>query len=382
MSARVLFATNLRPWPPYGGQYIRTLNLIDSLRQQAELAVLSPPADAGYDLAGLGVAWFPMPAGPLRERFDALFRPAPAWADCLARALADFQPAVVWFDYAYWGPYAAQAQRAGARIVLDRHNVQPRITRQRVATTPWGGRYLAGWGRYAAEVWHERRWLPRFDRLVCVSAQDMAYYARFVPAARLACIPNYVNETWYNQMPLPSRTVATVVITAQFNSFQNLHGARWFLTQVWPAVHAALPAAEVQLVGEGAEVLTPQAGVGVIIVGRVPSVTPYLRAGTVAAVPLLHGSGSRLKVLEALACEIPLVSTRLGAEGIDLVHGENGWLVDNAAEFAQALVRLLGDADLRRRLAQQGLALLRHDYAFPVNTARVEAVIRPLLTPI
>lgn len=377
MSARVLFATNLRPWPAYGGQFIRTLNLIDSLRQHFELAVLSSPPAADHDRAD--VAWFAMPTGQLRERFSALFRPASDWGGSLARALADFQPTVVWFDYAYWGPYAAQAQRAGARTVLDRHNVQPRITRQRVATTPWGTRYLAGWGRYAAEIWHERRWLPDFDRLVCVSAQDAAYYARFVPPGRLVCIPNYVNEAWYNLMPLPPRAAATVVITAQFHSFQNLHGARWFLTQVWPAVRAAWPTAEVQLVGEGAELLAPLAGAGGIVVGRVPSVTPYLRAGTVAAVPILHGSGSRLKVLEALACEIPLVSTRLGAEGIDLTPGENGWLVEDAAEFAQAVLRLLADADLRGRLARQGLALLRRDYAFPVNTARVQAVIQSLL---
>jgi glycosyltransferase involved in cell wall biosynthesis len=234
--------------------------------------------------------------------------------------------------------------------------------------------------RYPLEAWHERRLFRRCDRVLSVSEADRRYHARFVGDEASLYLPNYVNEAWYHLESPVLRDAGTVVMAGNFGAFQNQAGACWFVDRVWPMVQRAVPAARLQLVGDAPASWrgrVEQAS-GVTCVGRVPSVTPFLRRTTVGVVPLLHGSGTRFKILEALACELPLVSTTTGAEGIALVDGVHARLADTPAAFAQAVVELLTDDVQRQTLAGNGLALLRAEYSFEVNTERLRQIVLSL----
>lgn len=111
-----------------------------------------------------------------------------------------------------------------------------------------------------------------------------------------------------------------------------------------------------------------------------PTVAPYLRRARVGIVPLLHGSGTRFKILEALACALPLVSTTVGAEGIALVDNVHARLADAPGAFAGTVIELLGDAGQGERLAANGLALLQAEYSFEVNTERLRRIVLTLAT--
>lgn len=110
-----------------------------------------------------------------------------------------------------------------------------------------------------------------------------------------------------------------------------------------------------------------------------PDIVPYLRRATIAVVPILHGSGIRFKILEALACEVPVVSTPLGAQGIKVKEGESILLADNAAAFAQAILTLLQDHAKRTQMARQELAVLRQHYTASVNTVRIQQLVTEIL---
>ena len=133
----------------------------------------------------------------------------------------------------------------------------------------------------------------------------------------------------------------------------NIDAAQWLATAIAPRIRAAVPATEVRLVGRPGSNVTELHRPGVVtVVGEVPSMEEELARATVAVVPVRYGSGTRVKILESFAHRIPVVSTTLGAEGLDVEDGVHLLLADDPEEFAAATVRLLGDAGLRVRLTE------------------------------
>jgi glycosyltransferase involved in cell wall biosynthesis len=260
---------------------------------------------------------------------------------------------------------------------MGTHNTQANLAWQEYQATPYGKAHAVQWLRYWAQRIHEQRFFPRFDRIVSVSEADRRYHAQFVGDERSLLIPNYINQAHYVLKEPVERTDNLVIMTGNFNTFQNRQGLDWFLRQVWHRVRRSIPQAQLQLVGRCNNSLVEQLHQhpNVTCIGETPTVAPYLRRATIAAVPLLHGSGTRFKILEAFTCETPVVSTTLGAQGLDLVPGESIMLADTGPDFAQAIVNLLKHSPRRSRLAQNGLNILRKQYSFDVNTQRIRKFV-------
>ncbi len=382
----ILFVTELQVWPPYGGERLHAYTMIDSLSRGCTVTVLAPRPAADCPLLGQVQDWRDLPGVATsfwRRVIDSrlVVMQRRSWYQALERLLKEVRPQVVWFNYGHWGHYANLAQAHGARTIQQTHNAQSRLQCQGLSSRPLTRWHLYYGVRYLLEAWHEHHLFRRFDRVLSVSEQDRRYHARFVNDGVSLYQPNYLNEAWYQlERPL-SREARLVMMTGNFGAFQNQAGASWFINEVWPTVRRTVPTARLELVG-GAAVWwrkTVEQTPGVTCRGVVSSVAPYLRRATVGIVPLLHGSGTRFKVLEALACELPLVSTTLGAEGIALVHGEHALLADEVQPFAQAVIELLTHSEQRQHLVDNGSALLRQQYSFAVNTARLQRIVEGVL---
>ncbi|HEY1416349.1 MAG TPA: glycosyltransferase family 4 protein, partial [Myxococcaceae bacterium] len=144
----------------------------------------------------------------------------------------------------------------------------------------------------------------------------------------------------------------------------NIDAAQWLATDIAPLVQAAMPGTEVRLVGRpGANVSQLHRPGLLTVVGEVPTMEEELARAVVAVVPIRYGSGTRIKILESFAHRVPVVSTTLGAEGLDVQDGVHLLIADDPDEFAAATVRLLGDSALRSRIAREAekLYLLRYD---------------------
>jgi glycosyltransferase involved in cell wall biosynthesis len=133
----------------------------------------------------------------------------------------------------------------------------------------------------------------------------------------------------------------------------NIDGAEWLATAIAPRIRAAVPATEVRLVGLPATSVKRLHRPGIVtVVGQAPSMEDELARASVAVVPLRYGSGTRVKILESFAHRVPVVSTTVGAEGLDVEDGVHLLVADDPEEFAAATVRLLRDTRLRVRLTE------------------------------
>ena len=165
-----------------------------------------------------------------------------------------------------------------------------------------------------------------------------------------------------------------MVLTGSFDWKPKHHNLRVLLTEIMPRIRAKEPKATLDVVGSVPEELkklgerTP----GVTITGRVPDVRPYVRRASLVLNYLESGGGIALKLLEAMAMRKPVLSNSLGCEGINVEHGKQVFLADGPEEFAEAAARLLGDARVRRALAERGYQLIRETYSWTVITKRFQ----------
>jgi glycosyltransferase involved in cell wall biosynthesis len=135
----------------------------------------------------------------------------------------------------------------------------------------------------------------------------------------------------------------------------------WFLEEVYPRVQAGAPGVRLIITGDHADLPLPPAD-NVTLTGFVDDVRPLVAAAAVSLVPVRVGGGTRLKILETMALHTPVVATAKGAEGLDVRHGDHLLIADAPEDFAEAVLRMLGDPALRQRLIENGYHLVRERY--------------------
>jgi glycosyltransferase involved in cell wall biosynthesis len=144
----------------------------------------------------------------------------------------------------------------------------------------------------------------------------------------------------------------------------TIEAVRYFVEDILPLIRERLPEVQFHIVGaKPTEQVTRLASPGVMVHGQVPDMRPYYRKASVVVVPLLRGGGTRLKILEAAASGKPVVSTSLGAEGLDLTPGQDLLVADSASEFADSVIRLVENRERRQQLGRSARQASRaHDW--------------------
>jgi glycosyltransferase involved in cell wall biosynthesis len=158
----------------------------------------------------------------------------------------------------------------------------------------------------------------------------------------------------------------------------NRNGLLWFHKSIWPLVREPLPQVKLVVIGKGrtgSEFSSLRSDPSVDFVGEVESVVPYYRRCGCLIVPLLEGSGTRIKILEAMSLGNPVVSTRIGAEGIEAEHGREILLADKPEEFAAAISRLLGNQQLFDMMRRAGRRLVEQKYDWQSIGKEINRVI-------
>src|SRR4051812_8740731 len=240
-------------------------------------------------------------------------------------------------------------------IVGDTHNVEFDVLRR---TAAHADRVLLR--QYARRQWpamqrEERRCGESVDLVLATSVRDRQVFEHELGLRRVAVVPNGIDLAEFapsTRGPGPD----TILFSGLMSYFPNQQAVRWFLRDVFPTVLRRRPGARLIVAGaDPPRWLTALAGPNLEVTGRVPDIRPFVARAAVVVAPLLIGGGTRVKILEALAMARPIVSTSLGAEGLDLASGESALLADDAAGFADAVVAVLGDPQLAERLGCCGL---------------------------
>ncbi|MHB1784799.1 MAG: glycosyltransferase [Acidimicrobiales bacterium] len=235
-------------------------------------------------------------------------------------------------------------------------------------------------GRDRDKALRLERWVvENFDLTVVTCPEDAAALAGLGPGhLRLEVVPNGVDTGAFQPSP-PIRS-PRLVFTGSLDYLPNVDGLRWFCKEVWPTIKTRAPEATLQIVGRspvGAVVdLARLDGVEVDV--DVPRIAPYLEVARVVVVPLRLGSGTRLKVLEAMASGRPVVGTTIGLAGLGIVDGTHALVADDPMEMARQVIELLTNDGTVIKLTEAALALVADEFEWTEIGAKFAGVLGAL----
>jgi len=212
---------------------------------------------------------------------------------------------------------------------------------------------------------YERSALGKFDHIIAVSEHDRQQFLAMASDCCVSVVPTGVDTQKYLPAPPATANPPRVVFTGSMDWEPNIDAVTYFCSDVFPNIRAEFPSVVFQIVGRNPHSSVEQlASDSVEVTGTVPAVSKYLREASVIVVPLRIGGGTRLKIFEAMAVGKAVVSTSIGAEGLDVQGGRDLILADDAKSFAKSVCLLLRDAQARRRYEEAAAKLAaQHDWS-------------------
>ena len=369
------------PYPMDGGGRLRSASLLEYLGLHYDVDIIvfrqpGAPDPAGFIPARLvrRVTVLDLPpngrsfaaralrnAGRVVRHIPPLVDRFSGFAAAVARALSGARYDLGIIDHFWCAPYLEQLSPLCARTVLDLHNVESVLHGHCAAVEGLATAAAHRVFQHASREL-ERLWLPRFSLVLATSQADADRARAIAPQASFAVYPNALPPT-----PLPpAGDEEAIVFSGNMEYHPNVTAVRFFRLEIWPRLRERWPNLVWRLVGKNAAAVR-QFTTGdprIEVAGPVADAVGELARSRVAVVPLLTGSGTRLKILEAWAAGLPVVSTTIGAEGLPVRDGETVLLADGAEAFANAVTRLLTCMELRRSIGSAGRLLLEKEFTW------------------
>ena len=225
---------------------------------------------------------------------------------------------------------------------------------------------------------YEPRIYKKFDHVIVTSEEDALHLRRRCPGLELSVVPNGVDTEFYRPRP-DQEEDHILVYTGTMNNLANTDAMVHFVRDVLPYIKERVPKVKLYVVGrdpsEPVKRLAEEDS-SVVVIGEVEDVRPYIARAGVYVVPLRIGSGTRLKILEALAMEKAVVSTPVGCEGLRVRHGREVLVAEGPRKFASYVVKLMEDKGLRRRLGRNGRRLVEREYDWRICAQRLERTLK------
>jgi glycosyltransferase involved in cell wall biosynthesis len=384
-----LLMTPEAPYPMMGGGPMRTASVLEYLAQKYTVDVIvfrepgAPdprtafPADLVRNVTVIDLPYHSnTQAARVTRNAKRLVRGVPPLVDRFSGFDVSVQDAVKGHEYKvavvehFWcANYFEVLEACCETLVLDLHNIESVLLARCADTENWFGRNaLSRFSRVCADM--ERRVIPHFSMVLVTSEADRAQLQHISPDSKFVVYPNAV--------PLVKEPKAArrdeIVFSGNLEYHPNRSAIEWFAADVWPEVRRRFPHVNWRLVGRKHESAAERfAGDARIeVAGPVQDAVAEIGRAKVAIAPILAGSGTRFKILEAWAAGTPVVSTKLGAEGLPGVDGEHFLMADDAAAFAGMVGKLLESSELRDRIAVNARALYEAQFTWEAGWRLLE----------
>jgi len=394
---KILMLSLYYPYPLDQGSNIRVYNLLARLaeRHEVDLITYGPREEAtppGLDKlrhhcgAVTIVSPTPLVHGRIVRAAALLFsRPRsvvlghdPAMDTAVATALRQSRYDVVLVEWLWLTPYVATLGETPC--VLDDHNAEAFMFERQVRLANEGAGVRL---RQRLTLFKLRRYergaLRRFNEVTAVSDVDRGRLIALGGNPRkITTAPNGVDvEAIAFEERGDAAASTRLIYPGSLTYPPNLDACMHFAAHILPLVRERRPAATLAITGKTPTAVPPALLMeGVELLGYVDEVKPVISGSAAMVVPLRQGGGTRLKILEAMALGVPIVSTSVGAEGIDVTHGENILLADTPDAFARRVVEILDDPALGARLARAARDLVEHEYSWASIATKMEAVLQ------
>jgi glycosyltransferase involved in cell wall biosynthesis len=396
---RILFLSPRQCWPPVSGAKLREYHMARSLGELGELTYVffqepglkSPSRD---DLPFCREL-VPVPQPRLYSP-DRLLRglvgkwpltvvnyTSAAMTEALGKAIRESNFDLVHMDIIHMAGYQSFLERElpGARIFYNWHNIESELMRRfgKQASSLPKRLYAAVTARKLAAA--EKYVLSSASGHLVCSQREREQLLSVVPDARIHVIANGVDTKYFRETPNAAVSRKRIVFVGSMGYHANIDAAASFTRNIWPGIHQRFSDWKLTLVGSNpvTAVKSLSEMPGVEVTGTVPDVRPYYAEALAAIVPLRSGSGTRLKILEALAAGVPVVSTAVGAEGLEVSHGKEILIVSDEDEWLHMLTSVAEPGAVRANLIQAGRQLVEQRYDWDALGAELRDTYRDWL---
>ncbi len=393
---RVLVIDEEIPLPLNTGKRLRTFNLLKQLAGRHELLLVSRYHEGMHDYdresfeqAGMKSLVVPH---PIRKKTGVRFYGA------LAANLISPEPYSATSQYSK--PYISALKKllleedfdvlhceniAYARNIEQFHSIPSVLVAHNLETMIWKRRYevennilrkVYTYFQWKKMDRYERKAFRWFDHIVAVSGADRDLIAGRGSDATITVIENGVDTDYFTASAVQEKPFS-LVFTGSLDWFPNEDCMIYFLGEIWPRVLKKFPACTLTIVGRNPGNALAERAAGhpsVRLTGTVEDVRPFIDEAAVYVVPLRVGGGSRLKILEAFSMNKPVVSTSIGAEGLDVQDRRELIIADSPGDFADALGEMFIDQRLRESLAENGRSLVLKQYRWESLAEKLEQV--------
>ncbi len=401
MRHRLLFASQTLPYPPDSGVKVRAFHTLRILSRAFDVTALcffrrrqtGGPEGVQAALDGLrefaSVTAFPIPqewsrSRRVRDHLASILGRRPytdfVFSDKSFRAAFEEHVrggnySVVHLESQSLSRYAEGG--TGLPTVCVHHNVESGLLRRRAEVQ--GNRVTAAYLRHQAELLRsaESARAPEFDLNIAVSDEDKDEFTSIAPTARFRTLPNGVDTEFFQPADVHTNGIALLGGT---DWFPNLDGLKYFADAILPRIRQRIPDVRVVSVGRAREAeIKEYRRAGIELTGYVDDIRPWIQGARCVVVPLRAGGGSRLKILDAWAMGRPVVTTSIGCEGLNALDGANSLVRDDPESFADAVLRVLEEPDLEKRLSTGGRSMVVDSYSWDAIGQRMITTYESLL---
>lgn len=402
---RLLWLSHFVPFPPKGGCFQRSYNLIKRVGARHDLHLIAlrhkesthPGADAcgardellnacqTVDIVDIS-ATTRGPRLPLRAlrsvatgtAFNVAVYDSPEVRGTLRRVWSSQSFDLVHFDTIGLAQYLGEVP--AVPTVVTHHGAESHMVRRRIAREPNPLKAAYFGYEWLALQRYERAMCPRFDINIVMSGHDRQLMEAIAPGATYVPIDNGVDLEYFT----PARRAARrrLIFAGRLDQYSNRDAILFFMREIWPRVIARYPDAVVDILGSNPPEALQRLSAAdsrVVIHGFVPDVRPFFAEATAAICPIRDGGGTRIKVLDALAQGMPTVATSVACEGIAVVPERDLLIADTPDAFVRQLSRIFDEGPLREHLGTNGRRLIEERYSWDSLAARLMAVYEGLV---
>lgn len=395
---KILFLTQLFPYPPVCGGTIRGYNILRHLGKSHDVTMVSfvrkqPTPEQMEEVQSICGEVFTVPihrsaAANLKFAVSSLARRqsfivsrdwVPEMQEVVDRLLSSKEFDMIYMDHLQMAQYIKDSHTA--LKVLDEHNVEWRII-ERIAkaerTSPKGLFASLEWKNL--RDW-ELRACERFDLVLTVTEHDKETLTSADPRLKnVLCLPIGVDFDEFPAVELKPKAKCVLSI-ATMSWPPNIDSIQYFAKSIYPTVRERVPESRLLVVGknppESVKRLS-QADSSIEVTGFIDDMSRVTSNAAVFIVPLRSGSGMRVKILNAMAMGLPIVSTSVGCEGIGAEDGRHLLIADNPADFAEAVVKLLTDFELRKQIGKASRAFVLENYGWDSIFSKLDVALGAL----
>lgn len=391
----IVMLTPYLPYPPVSGGRMRTFNLLKNLSRSYDISLVcfGRPEEQAFDISPLA-AWCdytvidraPSP-GTLRAALLSLTTPRPItmrlyqsdrMTEVVRQIVRQRSTRVAHVESFYM--LQNLPEDLGLPVLLSEPAIEYLAwARHARVATPWYTRPGIALEALKMRLWEPRVW-SRASRVGAMSAVDEGIITQAAPDASVIQTPNGVDVEFFQPDPSVPRDHRTAIYMGDYKYFPNSDAVLYFAHEILPLVRAKRPDFRFIILGKDP---TPDiqalASEQVIVTGLVDDTRPYLQSAAVFICPLRSGSGTRFKLMEALACGCPVVSTTLGCEGLGAADGEHMLIRDTPQAFAEGILTLLDQPDTGQQMGSAGRAWVVAKHAWSHSAEQVRQAYEALM---